>query len=308
MFVFFACLIAVVLAIDECVGDECRVHTCRQETPHRIAVLIPFVERQLAMLEHCVRRWLDRPPFSAEHSHVRDSIDVILYYHRTPAHMPEETRNRIDALFNATMPSTPRFFRRDRVSFMWANLTDEEDAYPAGANHMFYNLFLRNATFEALSRRYKFFALLEPDVRPLRQAWANKVYNETLGSFFWQKGSQFHGRYLPAHFRTHINGNAIYGLGAEAEAFVDMLRKVQASSSIRMGYDNNIMQWLLAEQNYQAWYDHVHMFVYADFIRNLHWTAYDFGEFERKFQNTFLIHNGNATDLGETTVFTTLDH
>jgi hypothetical protein len=265
-----------------------------QETPHRVAVVMPFVERQTDKVVECIGRWTDRPPFSDDVrlSNVRDQIDLVFYYHRAPDLQPQSSRDAILAALDA-LPDNGRFFHRHRVFFWYANLTAEEDVYPMGANLMFYNLFERSfGELSRDSRRYLF--LMESDVRPLRANWMNKVYNESLGSPFWVRGSQFHGRYLPSHFRLHINGNALYGVH-DAE-FVELLKRVKASWSLSMGYDNCIGQFLVAEQNYQYWYDYIHMYQYADFIRNMHWTDYSFADFERRFPNTFLVHNGNNTD------------
>jgi hypothetical protein len=276
-----------------------------QETPHRIAVVMPFVERQTARVVECIARWHDRPPFSddARLANIRAQVDLVFYYHRLPALQPAESRRQIEAALDA-MPSNGRFFQRDRAFFWYANLTAEEDVYPVGANLMFYNLFEHSfATLSQDSRRYIF--LMEADVRPLRANWMNKVFNETLGSPFWVRGSQFHGRYLPPHFRLHINGNAIYGV--HDREFVELLKRVKATWSLAMGYDNNIGQYLIQEQNYQYWYDYIHMYQYADFIRNMHWTDYSLADFEARHPNTFLVHNGNNTDAPhENTEYTKL--
>lgn len=260
------------------------------ETPHRLAFIMPYIESQTDKVIDLLQQWTDRAPFDERaDGAVRAQCDLIFYYHRSEQVHREQHADSISAILDA-LPSdnASSQFDRSRVRFIYADLTDREDIYPNGANHMFYNLFFRESTYEPLVASYRYFMLLEPDVVPLRARWGTKVYNETLGDQFWMKGSQFHGRYLPAHFRTHINGNALYALGQPK--FVDYLKLVKKSYGMHMGYgkspiddlvvalgnifltrkpalDNNIMQFLINDGNYQLWYDYVHYFVYSDFIR-----------------------------------------
>lgn len=150
----------------------------------------------------------------------------------------------IDAILSALPQNNASHFDASRARFIYANLTDKEDQYPEGANHMFYNIFLRDEMHDALAAQYKYFMLLEADVAPIRAGWGTKLYDETRGDHFWMKGSQFHGRYLPKHIRFHINGNALYALG-EPE-FAKVLRAVKGSWSLKMGYDGCICESLFA--------------------------------------------------------------
>jgi hypothetical protein len=116
------------------------------------------------------------------------------------------------------------------------------------------------------------------DVHPIRHHWANKVYNESAmsSSPYWMKGSQFHGRYLPVHFRVgdlcvavrsscviarvcavpYQRQCHIWSWRQTIRRFVARCKargewcsvksvcvaQVKKSYSLRMGYDNNIFQ------------------------------------------------------------------
>eukprot|EP01108_Squamamoeba_japonica_P004838 TRINITY_DN3814_c0_g1_i1.p1 TRINITY_DN3814_c0_g1~~TRINITY_DN3814_c0_g1_i1.p1 ORF type:complete len:311 (-),score=61.37 TRINITY_DN3814_c0_g1_i1:38-970(-) len=275
------------------------------EAPHRIAFIMPYIESQTDKVIDLLQQWTDFAPFDERvDGAVRDNCDLLFYYHRSEQVHREQHSASISAILDALPSDSAAQFDRSRVRFIYANLTDREDIYPNGANHMFYNLFFRESTYKPLVERYRYFMLLEPDVVPLRARWGTKVYNETLGDQFLMKGSQFHGRYLPAHFRTHINGNALYALGEEK--FVELLKLVKKSYGMHMGYDNNIMQFLINEGNYQLWYDYVHYFVYSDFIRNMHWTVFSSKAMLRDHSNTFLVHGGNDTDSDNLVRYTNL--
>ena len=66
-----------------------------------------------------------------------------------------------------------------------------------------------------------------------------------------------------------------------------------------MGYDGCIYKLFM--EDYQLYYDAVHYLVYADFIRNLHWTNYSRRK-QLQHTNTFLLHGGNNTDTFDESV------
>ena len=100
-----------------------------------------------------------------------------------------------------------------RVRFLSMNLDEAQNQYDKNRfspspSTMFHTLF----GIEDLVSSYSHFFLMEPDTRPFRSGWSDRMLLEVMLDRvdFWQKGSM---AYYDPEDDHHINGNAIYRLG-----------------------------------------------------------------------------------------------
>ena len=137
-------------------GVEEQTRPCAPPLPHRMAILVPYIESQTDKLLDLVAQWRRTPPFESGGSVApeRAQIDLILYYHRSEA-IHRSFNGSIETILDALPQRNASHFDSERVRFLYANLTDAEDEYPQGANHMFYNLFLKPEFHEPLAEKYK---------------------------------------------------------------------------------------------------------------------------------------------------------
>ncbi|KAJ3163893.1 hypothetical protein HK101_000585, partial [Irineochytrium annulatum] len=102
----------------------------------RLAVVIPFVHSQSDLvLRNLESLWLRLPICDPARRH-GPLIDLVIYSHKNIATAPH-VLNRIRRAWE-TRPELKACFAS--VRFINALLTDEEDAYPAGASRMFFKL------------------------------------------------------------------------------------------------------------------------------------------------------------------------
>jgi hypothetical protein len=234
-------------------------------------------------------------------------VHFVLYFHRDAASLSAVDRivveRSIHALSRQVLAQVPTELLDDglpspmfSITWMFANLTQKEDRYPEGANYMFYRMWEKDQpAYEALRSVAPVTMLLESDVVPIRDGWLQALYREAASyRTWWMKGSQFHGRYLPDHVRVHINGNALYSL--DDPGFDAIVARARASWSIRMGYDNSVYR--IIREDWTAFRDFGHKFVFADYVRNYHWTEYSLTDLLARAPNTYLVHGGNNTDAG----------
>lgn len=116
-------------------NPSCLPVRCEQETPYRIAFLIPYIESQTDKLLDAMSNWREFLPFDDASDNVRRACDLVFYYHRSKAlHEQKFAASRqsiLDALRGATNDSRNNFLF-ENVHFMYADLSDEDDRYPEG--------------------------------------------------------------------------------------------------------------------------------------------------------------------------------
>ena len=83
----------------------------------------------------------------------------------------------------------------NRVRFMSAKLSDDQDKYPFGPTNQWYNLFLNTPQF---TDKYEYMLWSEPDVFPIRAEWIDALLFEVSfnGHTFFVKGSIHRGKKL----------------------------------------------------------------------------------------------------------------
>jgi predicted Zn-dependent protease len=111
------------------------VQQCRQETPHRIAFVMPYIESQTDKVLEAIAKWQEYLPFDAVNGHIREHCDLLFYYHKSKElHMSQYAHSRqaiFDAVRTATNDSRHNFLF-ENVEFMYADLSDADDRYPEG--------------------------------------------------------------------------------------------------------------------------------------------------------------------------------
>ena len=174
------------------------------ELPHyRWVVVIPLITRELDRVPERLQMWESRPPCNARAT--RSTTDLLLYYHKTNRTALENITRMI------TTASYGHCFRDVAFNDMFANLTEQEDAHPAGPNFMFYKLFEAGR----LPDRYDMMLFIEQDAIPVRSNWLSRlqaavryksepflVLGATSPVVNTERFSSFH----------HLNGNAVYNV------------------------------------------------------------------------------------------------
>ena len=219
----------------------------RIEPKTRVAIVIPFTKRDaLNTLEESLSTWERFAPCeSLSESFPEASVRVIFHYNRD-LKSDSEVQTAIDRAWSALSADTKACFSGGRLrdspsgqlSFISANLTEEEDAYPIGPCLQHWRTFdaLRGKEFDAFD--FTHWMQLEPDVTPIRRGWVNEILRlaqrNVNCSEWWQLGSLplgadirgefiIRNRAVPDH---HLNGNSLYCLrSAEYDEYRQRVRK-----------------------------------------------------------------------------------
>merc|ERR1712216_1056025 len=130
---------------------------------------------------------------------------------------------------------------------------------------------------------YDYMFYMEPDTRPIKKFWLDKVFREIHDSSpFWSKGSI--GRYGTGEI-PHLNGNSIYRWNDAA--FAEFVRKSKGAFTQYASFDQSIYTYLQKHKKYEAY----HLFHFADFMQNrANVPIPDLNAFITEFPNTFLVH------------------
>jgi hypothetical protein len=180
------------------------------------------------------------------------------------------------------------------IRVMYANLTGEEDIYPAGPSNMFFNIYL-NANMSYFRALYDFMYWMEPDVQPAQPGWLDCIHDAANSGHFWMKGSLTLGPHLNEAVKErtnwdwigHINGNALYALqDATFEQFLRVVDTYEPPSHFWKPFDVSIWRTLHAFPHMWTVYQQYRSkFVYSDFTRH-----YAFGIGTQTDQHTCLLH------------------
>lgn len=182
----------------------------------RIVIVTPHIMENVPRLMESWRSWAKigracTPRYTGK-------VDMVFYINGKPDdYDPAELlENRLKAESALLAPILDCF---GSVKTVFAELTDEEDGYPEGINHMFFKLFL-DPRLTGIFKSYTHMFWAEWDVSPLRPHWLDKLREEAEPDDFWMKGSPYKGESLDAQalipgnwdWIGHINGNALYKL------------------------------------------------------------------------------------------------
>mmetsp|Transcript_6475 Transcript_6475/g.7034 ORF Transcript_6475/g.7034 Transcript_6475/m.7034 type:complete len:333 (+) Transcript_6475:75-1073(+) len=255
-----------------CPATETTNENCRT----RLAVVIPFVAKQIPKIKKQIDMWADYFPCNVGWPCVEN---VTLFFAISLTHT-EETKNQLREIVHES--GAHSCF--STIEFFETKTPKQHDSYrPAASSYQFYEFFKR----PEIKGNYDYWFLMEPDVLPVRPLWLEHVYKETLDvSPFWIKGSiAFRGACLshpkhinkpcppPAnpletrfngHWFVHINGNAIYRIGdPEFLAFREDVIKIMG-----LKYFDSSMGEVMLRTNYSTpfWSFYASRFRYSEFI------------------------------------------
>ena len=192
----------------------------------RVALVIPFTQREVEnSLNRSLSFWREYPPcVSSRKTRLLGDLHVAFHYNLD---LDVEEGKRVEASVRRAWATTlpPRVlacFTRRSPTFMFANLSSEEDPYPVGPCVQHWR------TFDALQQdesSFDHWFQFELDVSPVREDWGTRMLalaraNGPDCSEWWQLGSLplgdditgafvVRGRVVPDH---HLNGNSMYCL------------------------------------------------------------------------------------------------
>jgi hypothetical protein len=257
--------------------------------PTPLAVIMPFIKSQLNRVRASLERWSKKQysPMDPERPLVR--TDLIFFYNLQRDMEIEEEIRAMLLEFNIQSYFT-------EIYFLYAELTPEQDVYPIGTTHMFYQL-IYNAN---LSRRYHYFFYMEPDTMAIRPGWLQELNELTFNTHrpFFVKGSMNRGMVqLDESMQLHINGNAIYSL---SRAYREFLKEVKREMFFVFDIDQYVYLRNHQDRMNLLW----HRFVFDDFLINMYKTAHSEETIREKNPYTYFIHGGwNVDSLEESSQY-----
>ena len=107
----------------------------------------------------------------------------------------------------------------------------DKNRFSPSPSTMFHTLF----GSEMMVKSYSHFFLMEPDVRPVRGGWVDRLVQEVTLDLvdFWQKGSM---EYNHPHADHHLNGNGLYRLGSsDYNCFLEAVLALRYPDSFDQG-------------------------------------------------------------------------
>lgn len=264
----------------------------------QLLVVVPFTRFDVQSIQTNLDAWKRLGPICNSDSQSGKTAELWFYYNKSLAELPASFLHleKMPVYTEAT-----QCFARVRV--VGANLTDEENDYPAGINLMFYRLItgVGFAPTDLLHVHAVFW--MEPDVFPIKSCWLDALVSEALlvEDDYWVKGSMYLGDMFDGSVGTdwtwvgHINGNAMYRL--HQPLFIEFLRVVmdiQPPDHYWKPFDVSI--WKVLNDFPYFWHAYQRIakhFVYADFVQNLGFSpSEDAMENSRGNARTFLVHHG----------------
>ena len=178
----------------------------------KLAIAIPAIPQQLSRVADLLRSWVDIKP-------ALNTIKVDVFLFRsisTSNTLLNDDLAQLDEL--RELAKVPFLALGNCMSFQVVDmhLTAEQDVYPLGPAVMFLNI--QKLMFD---KGYEVFILMEPDVRPLRQGWADAILKTVnLDEKWWVRGSAWmsedlsfmrrNSKWVWSSRLSHLNGNAIY--------------------------------------------------------------------------------------------------
>ena len=256
--------------------DSQRLETRSLQT-HRnysLAVVMPFIDAQLAKLFKCFEHWLVAPPCDAS------LPAALLLYHPTSA-----TDSNVSlAEVRGKLRDSAGCFSLG-IELLWANLSAAVAwSHPDGTCGQFYML------FGLLRSRFDYFYLMEPDAIAIRPNWLTFLVAEVQVApctSFWIKGSvsrcsSEYGDMRRQH-NLHINGGALYCVPPQSDntgltAFLGAVQRffpsgfelgVDYGGCAMGGFDHSIYWFLHSAINFDYVRPILHLYQYTDVLHNL---------------------------------------
>ena len=284
----------------------------------RVAIVVPFVARQLDKIDRAMQFWTSHAPCQARVT--GGSVTVVVVYDRDLESADGARVKRTLMRFwrdNIERPGFASCFGDDRqgvppVEFLSSRL-DPTYGHIEGAAAMFFGL------FPLLEQRFHAFFLAESDCLPVQPNWVNNLVSEASmlgcdGYGHWQRGSapQHHPSFGQLTLRGdfHINGNALYLLGCadfeeymcRAQSFYppflpDCPRVAGCATGQggEQGYDHVLFHFRRQPRQLTYTRHVLERFSYTQFVKNLGEEPYNALEVVKESNDqTFFVHSKAA--------------
>ena len=280
-----------------------------------VALVIPFTRREVeSSLNRSLSFWREYPPCVSTRKTRRLGDVHVAFHYNLDLHAEEGKRVEAAvrrAWVTALPPSVRACFTRRSPTFMSANLSSEDDAYPVGpcAQHW--------RTFDALQRDdspFDHWFQFELDVTPVREDWGTRMLalaraNGPNCSEWWQLGSLplgdditgafiVRGRAVPDQ---HLNGNSMYCLRShEYDAYRRQVRErfppmgcfAKTDRGREGGFDTASYLHRADPNRYHVSRFHAHRFRASDFVLNYgEGVSAGFFANARFAETSFLVHS-----------------
>ena len=293
----------------------------RERSGLRVALVVPFVARQLDKIDRALEHWASYVPCELAPTDV-GSVSVVFVYdgdlERPENVLVKRTLRRLwrknveEPYFASCFGGGASRFGAPAVEFLSSRL-DPSYGHVEGAAAMFY------ALFPMLEQKYHAFFLAESDCLPVQPNWVSSLLEEAsrLGceSYgHWQRGSapQHHPSFGQLTYRgdLHMNGNSLYLLGCRA--FEEYMCRAQnyyppfepdcprvagcaTGRGNEEGYDHVLFRYRQQPENLLYTRNVLERFSYTKFVMNLGEEPYTPSEVvERSANRTFFVHSKAA--------------
>lgn len=269
------------------------------EQPSKLLIVVPFTARDVPALSDNLDRWRQVGPACDSELREKNRPDMWFYFSKTSAALPREF-----ARFQTKQAYQPLHECFARVDVTFANLTAEEDGYPAGINFMFFRM-VTGATHANQLKHFNALYWMEPDVQPIKPYWLDVLVSESqTDDDFWIKGSVYLGGVFDRAVGQdwtwigHINGNAMYRLHQPMfSRFLQIVMDLEPPGHFWKPFDVSI--WKVLHDFPYFWHAYQRIakhFVYADFVEHWGFTITDDGMIlSHQNPRTFLVHGKNMS-------------
>lgn len=287
-----AWLIIVVLFYErEHLRGQLHSSLVHNEYGSRLAIVVPFIEEELATIESNLQLWSQSPYFPCEAaSGAKRHTDLVFYYNQDWARQPQMIPK-----LQKLLGSSPARHCFRQVRFLMANLPPRspEDRYPLGSSVMFF----RAMELPGLVDDYRYMYWMEADQRPCQAGWLDKIYALAISRpGFWMIGSivrdgQQSNTYYS--FADHINGNALYRLDdPEFHTFLGRVQEEFAKNKGRFLSAFDIAIYLVARHSltFSEYAAIKHRFHYTQLVQNVYRLQTNATQICTANPDTFLIH------------------
>ena len=255
-------------------GDDGEEMKCSMSMPV-VALLVPFVPPQTDALVRSIHLWSHPNYYPCEVSFTyAQHVDLVFQLTESFARHAS-VRHRLEDALRPVL----QCFRS--VRFLSMNLDEaqrqyDKNRFSPSPSTMFHTLF----GSEMMVKSYSHFFLMEPDVRPVRGGWVDRLVQEVTLDLvdFWQKGSM---EYNHPHADHHLNGNGLYRLGSsDYNCFLEAVLALRYPDSFDQG------QFIIMQQPDKI--HQQHRSIKSTYIMNIQDAYYE--GFEADQPNTFLVH------------------
>eukprot|EP00823_Brevimastigomonas_motovehiculus_P006251 TRINITY_DN50_c0_g2_i1.p1 TRINITY_DN50_c0_g2~~TRINITY_DN50_c0_g2_i1.p1 ORF type:complete len:987 (-),score=233.87 TRINITY_DN50_c0_g2_i1:373-3333(-) len=302
----FSLVIFVILPIFTVDVNAQQIVTSNDANTRKLAIVLPFVSKQVQNIHRMWTRWVQFPPCSPASPSPFPKPTLFLYFANSFSRNIGKYDSRtiqqtIMHFWKTEMSSVQTCF--DDIRFLEANLS-ESIGHPDGPCRMFFSV------FDLLPSDYQHMFWMEPDVLPIQQNWLERIQIESDQNYceeFWEKGScarcasWFASN--AARQDLHLNGNALYCLG---NPFRDYIRRVIAFypslnghcagcetgvNKYEGGFDHTLYRYRWHPHNFEEAQTIMSKFVYTDMIQNYCSNSYDANQIVKVTPQTVLVHS-----------------